>query len=80
MPSRLPFLSRILQNMSQHTMLQHTNICMVAPSYRGFAIILYLSDLREVTGRQPDDHHKQGWNKMHLPSLNGFEAALPIET
>lgn len=37
MPSRLPFLSRILRSMTQENALRNINICMMAPSYRGYA-------------------------------------------
>jgi hypothetical protein len=36
MPSRLPLLSRILKTMNESNLFQDTDICMVAPSYRGY--------------------------------------------
>src|SRR5271170_2021404 len=47
MPSRLPFLSRILRNMTQELALQDTNICMMAPSYRGY-LQIYFMGLRKL--------------------------------
>ena len=56
----MPFISRILQNITQHSLLQHTNICMVAASYRGFAIMLY----RAYGGY---------WTSTGRPSQTGLE-------
>src|SRR5271170_7389823 len=47
MPSRLPFLSRILRRMTQENALQDTNICMMAPSYRGY-LLLDFTGLRKL--------------------------------
>ena len=48
MPSRLPFLSRILKTLSESEKLKDVNLTIVAPSYRGYMIASNLSDLRKL--------------------------------
>ena len=78
MPSRLPFLSRILKTLSESEKLKNVNLTIVAPSYRGYLIAFKLVGLTEVIGHLLVDLHKRAWSGTQSRYSIGFLRGMQV--